>query len=145
MPETDALERNAAATERLRALLEGVSALDLDRSLGGGWTIAVALAHLAFWDGRQRAALAHYLATGESLGEESDDAVNAGLEPLTQAVDPASAARLALEAARDVDAAVAALAPETLGVLLDGEGAYQALRCDHRDEHIAQIEAGLGR
>lgn len=143
MPESH-LDQNAAASDRLRALVAVLGAADLGRSLGGGWTVAVALAHLAFWDGRQHAALEHFAATGEQLGEESDDAVNVGLGPLLPTVDRASAGRLAIEAAAAVDAAVARLDDAQAQVLAAGPNAYLMLRHYHRDEHIDQIEAALG-
>ncbi len=46
------LDRNAAATERLRALVARLAPPDLGCALGGGWTVAFALCHLAFWDAR---------------------------------------------------------------------------------------------
>jgi uncharacterized damage-inducible protein DinB len=49
--------RNTEATRRLRELVATLSDADLAAPLGGGWTVAMALGHLAFWDGRQRAAL----------------------------------------------------------------------------------------
>lgn len=138
-------QSNAEATGRLRALVEGLSDGDLERSLGGGWVVATALAHLAFWDGRQRAALEHFAATGEQLGDETDDAVNAGLAGILPAVDHASSGRLALEAAEAVDATIAALDEAQIGTLEAGSNAYLVHRHNHRDEHIDQIEAGLGR
>ena len=138
-------DRNDAATQRLRALVEGLSDADLERSLGGGWVVATALAHLAFWDGRQRAALERFAATGEQLGEESDDAVNVGLSLILPAVEHASAGRLALAAAEAVDAAAATLDSHQVANLEAGPSGYLVHRHDHRDEHIDQIEAGLGR
>ena len=140
-----ALEENAAATARLRALVTSLSADDLAASLGGGWTVSTALAHLAFWDGRQRAALAHFAATGEVLSDDTDDAANVGLEPLANAMPGADAARLAVEAAEAVDEAAIALTAEQRAALLAGGDAYQVRRGDHRIEHIEQIERGLGR
>lgn len=135
------IERNAASANTLAALTARLTADDLRRSLGGGWTVASALAHLAFWDRRQDAALRHYSATGERLGE--DDAVNEALDPLLAHVDPAAAATLALDAARAVDATVAALRPDARAALLATDDAYQVQRWAHREEHITQIEAAL--
>ena len=143
MPEHN--EHNAAATERLRALVEGLSAEDHERSLGGGWVVATALAHLAFWDGRQRAALEHFVVTGEQLGEEADDATNVGLETIWPAVEAAAAGRLVIPAAASVDAVAATLDEAQVAVLEAGGNAYQVHRHNHRAEHIDQIEEGLER
>jgi hypothetical protein len=43
---------NAKERERLRSLVERLTDKELSLPLGNGWTIAVALAHLSFWDQR---------------------------------------------------------------------------------------------
>ena len=48
--ESSHLSRNQAALQRLAELAARLTEEDLARSLGGGWTIKAALAHLAFWD-----------------------------------------------------------------------------------------------
>lgn len=131
-------ERNAAATRRLHELAAGLTDDDLARPLGGGWTVAVALAHLAFWDGRHDAALRHFADTGVVLDE--DDAANAGLEPLAQHLDPRAAASLALSAAERVDATVEQLTADARAAIVAGDHDYMVRRWQHREEHIAQIE-----
>jgi len=46
------VEENTRERERLRFLVEGLTDEQLSTPLGTDWTIAVALAHLAFWDQR---------------------------------------------------------------------------------------------
>ncbi len=46
------VERNKASTERLRKLVGRLKETDMGRRVGADWTVAVALAHLAFWDRR---------------------------------------------------------------------------------------------
>ena len=121
------LDRNAAATERLRALVARLAPPDLGCALGGGWTVAFALCHLAFWDARQRAALERY-ARGEDFAEE-DVVANQALE--------------AVRAAEAVDAQLAALPPARRDALLAGGCGFAVERWRHRDEHIAQIERAL--
>jgi hypothetical protein len=41
---------NTQERERLRTLVTRITDEELSLPLGEGWTIAVALAHLAFWD-----------------------------------------------------------------------------------------------
>ena len=89
------LKQNATAFAHLRHVLERLSTEDLQRSLGGNWTVTTALAHLAFWDRRQFATLQHHLETGAPLGdgtppalEDSDDVVNVAVEALANAADP---------------------------------------------------------
>jgi hypothetical protein len=138
-------ERNADATRRLRELIAKLTDEDLAVSLGGGWTVAVALAHLAFWDGRQRGAVEHFTATGEPGNSESDDAVNVGLEPLALLVDARGAAELAVEAAAAADAAIEALSPEGRSDIVDSAEEHLVRRWDHREEHLAQIASVLER
>ena len=47
-------EGNALERERLRRLVKGMSDEQLSLPLGNDWTVAVALAHLSFWDQRSR-------------------------------------------------------------------------------------------
>jgi hypothetical protein len=47
---------NTHERQRLRTLVARLSDEDLTRPLPNGWTVAITLAHLAFWD-RQRLAL----------------------------------------------------------------------------------------
>ncbi len=102
------LQRNAEATRQLGELVERLDAADLDRSLGGGWTVAFALVHLAFWDARQAVALGGY--TGSQALPPEDELVNPALEAVAAMFDPAAAGPAAVEAAEAVDAAATALA-----------------------------------
>ncbi len=143
------VEHNMAATGRLEELVAGLTPELLGRPLGGGWTVAMALGHLAFWDGRQRAALEHFVDTGVLLGSEApephnpDDLTNEALEPLLALVDPHAIDELVVEVAQAVDELVASLEEGQLSAVLESDHAYIARRWRHREEHIAQIEAVL--
>ena len=64
MPVSSAMaESNRNQTERLRRLVPRLNAAMLAVRLPRGWTVAVALAHLAFWD-RQRLCLMRRWAAG---------------------------------------------------------------------------------
>jgi hypothetical protein len=143
MPEATIRDANAAMTARLEALVGRLSDADLARDLGGGWTVAVALVHLAFWD--QRIAYIHqrWGNGGEPHQELDDDVVNNALEPLLKAVEPRAAARLAVESAKRADAAIAAV-PDAIASQIVADGyEYLLRRVNHRTEHIEQIESGL--
>lgn len=139
----DTLERNASTLERLKALATSISDDDLERSLGGGWVVATAFAHLAFWDRRQALVLGRYIETGTVI--EEDDTVNPSLEPLLFALPPRRTTELAVQAAELVNATVEGLDDATRSTIEGGEHDYLARRWGHREEHLAQIEAGLGR
>lgn len=135
------VDANVRATERLRALVGTLDEAALARPVGGGWTVATVLAHLAFWDRRQREALREYAEDGAMTDE--DHHVNAALEPLLLALPPRASADQALAAATAVDAAIAELTPRATDAVLAGPHAYVMRRSAHRDEHIQQIEQAL--
>lgn len=143
MPEAEILDANAGVTARLEALVGRLSDSDLARDLGGGWTVAVALAHLAFWDRRVAYVLTRWTNGGEPHVELDDDVVNTALEALHQAVEPRAAARLAVEAAKSADAAIARVPDAIASQLIAEDHAYLLRRSGHRGEHIEQIETAL--
>ena len=143
MPDVATLNDNAAVTTRLEALVARLSDADLIRDLGGGWTVSVALSHLAFWDRRIAYMLDRWMRDGIQHEELDDDVVNTALEALHQAVEPRAAARLAVESAKAADAAIAR-APDAIANQLIAENhTYLLRRTGHRRDHIEQIEAVL--
>ena len=46
------VEQNRASTNRIRALVARLSDDEMQQRVGQHWTVAIALAHLAFWDRR---------------------------------------------------------------------------------------------
>ena len=135
------LLRNAEATRSLGHLVARLDGADLARSLGGGWTVAFALAHLAFWDARQDAALRVY-ARGEALPPE-DEVTNTTLETIAGIFDSNTVASLTVEAAEGLDAAAIDLTAGQLTALREAGQEYAFRRWPHREEHIAQIEGVL--
>ncbi|MCY3655966.1 MAG: DinB family protein [Chloroflexi bacterium] len=141
-PESAAdLARNAEATRRLATLVARLDASDLERSLGGGWTVGFALAHVAFWEARQEAALRAWLAGAEFPDE--DPSVNPTLEAMALTLDPAATAAAVEQLSARVDATIAGLSAEQRAALVDAGFGYVVARWAHREDHIAQIEAVL--
>ena len=136
------LKSNTTSTDRLRALVERLSDEDLNRSLGGNWTVGFAFAHLAFWDARQVAALQRF-ASGEPFPSE-DMATNATLEAIAAGFNPKTIGRAALDAAQQLDRLVESLTTEQVDALQNANLSYAIDRAAHRDEHLQQIEEGLG-
>lgn len=132
---------NSESTERLTVLVAGLSADDMKRSLGGGWTIGFALAHLAFWDARQIAALQRMTRGEEFPGE--DLATNATLEAIAAAFDPDAIGQAAVSAAQQLDAFVETLTSEQVDALTASGKSYAIDRAPHREEHLSQIEEAL--
>lgn len=133
---------NSDSTERLSTLVAGLDADDMKRSLGGGWTIGFALAHLAFWDARQVAALQR-MSRGEEFPSE-DLATNAALETIGATFDRSAVGQAAVDAARQLDAVVRSLTAQQVDALTNSGKSYAIDRAPHRDEHVRQIEKALG-
>ncbi|MCY3602761.1 MAG: hypothetical protein OXH12_06730 [Chloroflexi bacterium] len=132
---------NARATSRLRDLVSRLDESALSRSLGGGWTVAFALVHLAFWDVRQDVALQRYMGGDEFPAE--DVTTNATLEAIAPLFDAGAAGDMAVRAAEQLDATLEALTADQLESLRHEGFAYAIERWRHREDHVAQIEAVL--
>jgi hypothetical protein len=137
------LEANRALTQQLEALAGRLSDADLGRDLGGGRTVSVALAHLAFWDRRVAYVLTRWMHKEVPHQELDDDVVNNALEELHKAIEPRAAARLAIDSAKSADAAIADVSDAIAGQLIADGHQYLLNRTNHRREHIEQIEAVL--
>jgi hypothetical protein len=141
----DYLARNDATRAELSDLIARLTPDDLGRSLGDGWTVKAALAHLAYWD-RYAASLRRAWAVSgfrADVGFVSDHVNDAGLADWLAVTADAALAE-ALRAAHEADA-LAANTPEPLRrAAIDG-GMPRALdRSIHRAEHLEQITRALG-
>ncbi len=143
------VEQNARELERLRSLVSRLTDAELRSSVNEHWTVAGVLGHIAFWDGR-----ALYLAgklvdgvpfTASDEEPEDVDWINDASRPLIHAVQPRELADLALRIAEETDAAVAALSPDLAARTYpaDPTSPLNAVRADHRAEHLDEIEAAL--
>ena len=136
------VERNRAETARIRSLVERLSDDDLKRPVGEHWTVAVALAHLAFWDRRVLAVLDASEREGMVSAPAIDIVVNDISLPLWMAIPPREAARLAIATAEELDQRLESLSPD----LLEQIAAYNmryVVRALHRGEHLDEVEQAL--
>jgi len=147
----DYVERNRAELERMRALVERLSDAELQQPVNESWTIAAVLGHVAFWDGRALF-LAEKLQRGAPFtasDEEPEDPdwINDGTRPLIHAIAPRRAAELALSVAEQIDQLLASMPPGLARHTWpsDQSSPLNALRADHRGEHLDEIEAALGK
>jgi hypothetical protein len=138
------IAENARERRRLQMLVERLTDAQLALTFPYGWTVAMALAHLAFWDHRSFIAL-QKIKAGQKAAEPLDyDTINDALVPLCQAIAPREAARLALTAAEKVDADLETISDEqAAAVEAVGERA-RLYRCVHRKMHLDEIEALIG-
>src|SRR6516165_6887179 len=104
MPVSPALaESNRVQTERLRTLVGRLDAGMLAVRLPNGWTVAVALAHIAFWD-RQRLCLMRRWAAGNWCdGGYDGELFNEVLLPFLEMIPPDRAVEMAVQTAEEVD------------------------------------------
>ena len=142
-------DHNAAERAQLAALVERLGERELGLPLGGGWTVAVALAHLAFWDRRALLVLDRWERGERPQSEWSSDdvindaVINGALLAEWQALPPPEAVRLAIEAAHAVDARVARLDAGTREAIVAGGESWLVRRALHRREHLDQIDRAL--
>jgi len=139
------IERNRASTERIRALAASLTDEEMLHPVGEHWTIAIALAHLAWWDQR----VLHVL----DMMEEQDDTlsipdidilINDLSLPLWAAVPPREAARIAIETAETLDARLENY-PRDLLEKVYAVTPRWVIRALHRNEHLDEVDAALNR
>jgi hypothetical protein len=139
------IEQNDASRDRLQNIARSLDETTLQRQLNDDWTIAAALAHVAFWD---QLCLARWRAaeTGGSLDDVSDEMAelaNQASLPAWRALPAQTAVALLVRATDEVDAAIAAL-PDDLVRRARAEGNdYMLDRSGHRNEHAEEIERVL--
>jgi DinB superfamily len=136
------VERNRASTNRIRALTARLSDAQMQHPVGEHWTVAIALAHLAFWDRRVMYVLDMTERDGKLFIPEIDIFVNDLSLPLWAAIPPREAARIAIETAEALDARLEGFPP----ALLEEIYAYNkrwVVRALHRGEHLDEVDAAL--
>jgi hypothetical protein len=136
------IQRNRAATERIRSLVQLLSAEEMLHPVGEHWTVAITLAHLAFWDRRVLYVLDTTERDGELFIPAIDILVNDLSLPLWAAIPPEAAARLAIETAEALDKRLENYLP----ALLEKVYAYNerwVVRALHRNEHLDEVDVAL--
>jgi len=144
MPVSSAMaESNRNQTERLRRLVPRLNAAMLAVRLPRGWTVAVALAHIAFWD-RQRLCLMRRWAAGvQCHGGYDGELFNEVLLPFLEMIPPERAAAAALAAAEEVDAFLLEVSDDVVKTALARPDAPNLDRGSHRAYHLDRVEAAL--
>jgi hypothetical protein len=111
-----------------------------------GWTIAAALAHLAFWDERRLAVVRDWRRKGVTASGMNDldtKAINDALVPFFLSLPVRKAAELSIFAAQKVDKELENL-PEDMLASIEATGDRHALnRGIHRQMHLDEIEVFL--
>jgi hypothetical protein len=136
-------ESNRSQTERLRRIVQRLDAAKLAVRLPNGWTVAGALAHVAFWD-RQRLCLMRRWAAGDLCsGAYDGDLFNAAMQPLLELIPAERAAAAAVQAAEEVDALLLEVPDAVVEAALARPDAPNLDRGSHRGYHLDQVEQAL--
>ena len=137
-------ERNRAQTRRLKELRR-LSDEDLRRPVGDHWTVAIALAHIQYWDGRAVGALEAWRRHGLplTLWINGEGVVNDVRLPVWRDLEPREALEQAIETAEVLDRIVEKLSSTEARVV--SAQRYRVLdRSLHRSEHLDEIDRALG-
>jgi hypothetical protein len=127
----------------LRALTERLTDEELIFPIGNGWTIAVALAHLAFWDQRALFLLRKWKKDGVEASPIDIDITNDALLPLWLAVPPRKAANLAISSAEAIDRELEEAPTELINEIVSLGEKFRLYRSFHRKQHLDEIEEYL--
>jgi hypothetical protein len=136
------VERNQAATNRIRTLVARLRDQELQQPVGEHWTVAITLAHLAFWDRRVLLGLDVVEREGKLNIPAIDISVNDLSLPLWAAIPPRAAANLAVEAAAALDERLANFPPALLDALYTHNQRWVE-RALHRNAHLDEVETAL--
>ena len=134
---------NTHERQRLRTLIARLSDDDLKRPLPNGWTVAITLAHLAFWDRQRLALLKHWERNGVQPAPVDADTTNEAVSVLAAVLLPRTAAQLALDAAEAIDQALEQLSADMLSAIEAGGESRLLRRAVHRGHHLERIEQAL--
>ncbi len=138
---------NEESRKRLATLVAALQPADYAIPVGEGWTVASVLAHTGFWD-RWQAARWRQMLAGAGIGpaeeiEPVEELANAALHPIWCEQTSTELGRIAVEAAEDLDALIAAAPPEMAAQLDGTANEYLLRRYRHRTQHVEQVERAL--
>ncbi|MBW2410204.1 MAG: maleylpyruvate isomerase N-terminal domain-containing protein [Deltaproteobacteria bacterium] len=131
---------NAHERERLRLLVERLTDEELSLPMKAGWTIAVALAHLAYWDQRSLMLMRKWQREGVEPSSIDIDVTNDSLLPLLLAIPPGDAADLAVSAAEAIDRELENASSELIAAIESLGEDFRLYRSIHRKLHLDAIE-----
>jgi hypothetical protein len=135
------VELNRASTKRIRDLAR-LSDQEMQTRVGEHWTVAIALAHLAFWDRRAMYVLDQTERQGKVTNPDIDIFVNDLSLPLWAAIPPHEAARIAIENAEALDKRLENYPPALLEQVYAFNKRF-VVRALHRGEHLDEVDAAL--
>jgi hypothetical protein len=135
-------ELNRASTQRIKKLAASLTDEQLQTRVGEHWTVAIALAHLAWWDRRVMYVLDMTAKNGKLFIPEIDIFVNDLSLPLWAAIPPREAARIAIETSQDLDQRLEVY-PQNFLEEIHNYNKRWVIRALHRNEHLDEVDAAL--
>ena len=136
------LDRNRVSTNRIREIATRLNDEEMQHPVGEYWTVAIALAHLAFWDRRVMYVLDMTERDNKLSVPQIDIIVNDLSLPLWAAIPPRDAARIAIETAETLDKRIEAFSPALLEEIFTYNKRWVE-RALHRNEHLDEVDAAL--
>jgi hypothetical protein len=131
---------NTREREKLRLLAERLTVEELRLPMYDGWTIAVVLGHLAYWDQRSLMLIRKWDREGVAPSAIDIDVTNDSLLPLLLAIPPRTAAELAVSAAEAIDRELEEASSELIAAIEKLGEKFRLYRCIHRKLHLDEIE-----
>ena len=141
-PDHSYVNLNRASTDRMRDLAAGLTDEALQHPVGEHWTVAITLAHLAWWDGRVSYVLDMTEREGALFVPQIDLIVNDLSLPFWAAIPPRAAAQLSIAAAETLDERLASYPPALLEQVYAHNKRW-VVRALHRGEHLDEVAAAL--
>jgi hypothetical protein len=133
---------NRASSERIKKLAVSLTDEEMQTRVGEHWTVAIALAHLAFWDRRVMYVLDMTAKDGKLFIPEINIFVNDLSLPLWAVIPSREAARIAIETAEDLDKRLEVYPQELLEEIYNYNKRW-VIRALHRNEHLDEVDAAL--
>jgi uncharacterized damage-inducible protein DinB len=135
-------QSNRKSTERMRQIIQGLSEKGLSQTTANHWTIAMTLAHLAFWDQRVIHVIESAKKNNELHAPLFDDQLNDILAPILAVLPLADSARLAIHTAETLDQMLEECPAwiEDQMMLANNRLVERSL---HRNDHLDEIEASI--
>ncbi len=137
------ISENAQERERLRYLVGRLTDEELSLTMENGWTVAVAFAHLAFWDQRALILMQKWKLNGVAPSPIDIDVTNDSLLPLWLALPPRAAANLAVSSAEAIDREIEESPLELISAIENVGERFRLYRSEHRKQHFDDIEEFL--
>ena len=136
------IEQNRASTERIRVLAGRLTDDEMQTKVDEHWTVAIALAHLAWWDRRVMYVLDMTEKDRKLFIPEIDIFVNDLSLPLWAVIPPRDAARICIETSEMLDKQLEEYSPGLLEEIFNYNKRW-VIRALHRNEHLDEVDVAL--